>query len=142
MAQLSLNVVTPERLVFQDQVDTVTLMTETGEITVLPGHLPLVTILRPGEMRLKKGGTESLLVVSTGFFEVRPGNQLFVLADTAEHAEELELEKIEGAKKAAERLMEEKRHVDDVAFAHAAAMLERELARYKVAVKKRHHPSA
>lgn len=140
MATLHLKIVTPERIVFEDEVDSATAMTETGEITVLPGHIPLVTSLRPGEMRLKKGKTEELLAVSTGFLEVRPGNQLMVLADTAERIDELELEKIEEAKERARKLVEEKRHVDDVSFAHAAAALERELARYKVAQKKYRKP--
>jgi F-type H+-transporting ATPase subunit epsilon len=136
VAKLKLKIVTPERIVFEDEVDSATVMTETGEITVLPGHIPLVTSLRPGEMRLMKGKTEELLAVSTGFLEVRPGNEIVILADTAERLEELELEKIEAAKEAARKLLEEKRHVDDVSFADAAAALERELARYKVAQKK------
>ncbi len=121
---------------FEDEVDSATVMTETGEITVLPGHVPLVSSLRAGEMRLLKNKTEELLAVSTGFLEVRPGNQIVILADTAERIEELELEKIEAAKEAARRLLEEKRHADDVSFADAAAALERELARYKVVTKK------
>ncbi len=133
---LHLKIVTPERIAFEDEVDSATIMTETGEITVLPGHIPLVTSLRPGEMRLLKGKTEELLAVSTGFLEMRPGNQLIILADTAERLEELELEKIEEAKERARKLLEEKRHTDDVSFADAAAALERELARYKVASKK------
>ncbi|MEK7451834.1 MAG: ATP synthase F1 subunit epsilon [Patescibacteria group bacterium] len=134
---LSLKIVTPERVVFEDTVDSVTLMTESGEITVLPGHVPLVTNLRSGEIHLKKGLEEHSLVASTGFLEVRPGNQLIVLADTAERADELELQKIEEAKERARKLLTETRHVDDVAFAHAAALMERELARYRVALKRK-----
>jgi len=135
---LHLKIVTPERIVFEDEVDSATVMTESGEITVLPGHIPLVTSLKPGEMRLMKGRTEELLAVSTGFFEVRPGNQLIILADTAERLEELELEKIEEAKERARKFLEDKRHADDVSFADASAALERELARYKVALKKKY----
>jgi F-type H+-transporting ATPase subunit epsilon len=135
---LHIKIVTPERVVFEDEVDAATVMTESGEITVLPGHIPLVTSLRPGEMRLRKGKIEELLAVSTGFFEVRPGNQLVILADTAERLEELELEKIEEAKERARKLLEEKRHADDVSFADASAVLERELARYRVALKRKY----
>lgn len=134
--KLSLKIVTPERVVYEDTVDSVTAMTESGEITVLPGHVPLVTNLRSGEMKLMTQGKEQWLAASTGFLEVRGGNEVVILADTAERVEELELEKIEAAKAHAEKLMQEK-HVDDVSFAMAAAALERELARYKVAMRKR-----
>lgn len=137
---LSLKIVTPERIVYEGTVDSVTAMTEMGEVTILPNHVPLVANLRAGELRVKENGTESFLVASTGFLEVRPGNEVVILADTAERAEELELQKIEEAKERARRLLEEKRHVDDVAFADAAAMLERELARYHVALKRKRHP--
>jgi len=137
MTKLHLSIVTPERIVFEDEVDSVSVMTDMGEVTVLPNHIPLVANLRAGELRLKKSGVEEFLVASTGFLQVRPGNQIVILADTAERAEELEVGKIEEAKERARKMLEEKRHVDDVAFADAAAMMERELARYKVAVKRK-----
>lgn len=141
---LHLKIVTPERVVYEDEVDSLTVMTETGEITVLPGHVPLVTALKPGEMRLRHGETESLLAVSTGFLEMRPPNTLVILADTAECVEELELEKIEQAiaeaKARAKALQEQKKMADDRSFADAAAAVERELARYKVALKKYRKP--
>lgn len=135
--KISLKIVTPERVVYEDaNVDSVTAMTDSGEVTILPGHVPLVSNLRSGEMRLMKDGEEILLAASTGFLQVNEGSHVVILADTAERVEELELAKIETAKEHAQKLMLEK-HVDDVAFAHAAAMLERELARYKVAMKKK-----
>lgn len=137
MKKLYLSLVTPERTVYEDEVDSVSVMTDMGEVTILPDHIPLVANLRAGEMRLKKAGEEQFLVASTGFLEVRPGNQVVILADTAERAEELEVEKIEAAKERARKLLEEKRHVDDVAFVDAAAILERELARYRVAIKRK-----
>ncbi|MFA6131550.1 MAG: ATP synthase F1 subunit epsilon [Patescibacteria group bacterium] len=137
MKQLTIKIVTPERIVFEGEAESLSVMTESGEITVLADHIPLVTSLRPGEMRLKQKGEEQLMVVSTGFLEVRPGNQIIVLADTAERVEELELEKIEKAREEARKILEEKRSVDAVAAASATAALERELARYKVVMKKR-----
>jgi F-type H+-transporting ATPase subunit epsilon len=145
MNTLIIKIVTPERVVFEGEAESLSVMTETGEITVLPGHIPLVTMLRPGEMRYSKGGEENLLAVSTGFLEVRPGNQIIVLADTAERVEELELEKIEKAREAARKILEEKRAVDDISAAAATAALERELARYRVAMKRKkvsHHTSS
>ncbi len=140
MKQLTIKIVTPERIVFEGEAESLSVMTETGEITVLPDHIPLVTSLRPGEMRLKQNGEENLMVISTCFLEVRPGNQIVVLADTAERVEELELEKIEKAREEARKILEEKRAVDDVAAAAATAALEREMARYRVAIKRKKVP--
>lgn len=137
MSKLKLKIVTPEKVVFEDEVDSVSAMTSMGEITILPNHIPLVSTLMPGEMRVKKGSEDYLLASSTGFIQVRPGNNILVLADTAERAEELELDVIEKAKERAQKLLEEKRGVDSEAFAHAAAALERELARHRVALKRK-----
>jgi len=137
--KLFLKIVTPERLVFEDEVDSVSVMTQQGELTILPNHIPLVANLRAGELRCKQQGEDVFLVTSTGLLEVHPGNQVVLLADTAERSEELELEQIEAAKERAQKLLQEKRNKDDVAFADAAAMLERELARYRVALKQIKH---
>jgi F-type H+-transporting ATPase subunit epsilon len=136
MSKLNLSIVTPEKIVYEDVVDSVSLMTEMGEVTILPGHIPLVSNLRAGELRLKKDGEEHYLVASTGFLQVRPNNEIVILADSAERADELDIKQIEEARERARKLLEEKRHVDDAAFADAAAMMERELARHRVATKR------
>jgi F-type H+-transporting ATPase subunit epsilon len=135
MEKLHLKIVTPERVVFEDSVDSISVMTENGEITILPNHIPLVTLLRAGEMRLKTNGSELILAVSTGLVEVRKGNQIIILADTAERSEELELEEIEKAKILAQKRLDEAKDKNEVAYADALVHLERELARYKVAQK-------
>jgi len=135
MTKINLKIVTPERVVFEDSVDSISAMTENGEITILPNHIPLVSLLRAGEMRLKDGETNSLLSVSTGLIEVRPGNQVIILADTAERSDELALEEIEKAKDLALQRLEEARNQSDVAYADAMVHLEREIARHKVASK-------
>lgn len=140
MSKLSIQIVTPERIVFEGDADSVSVMTEEGEITVLPNHIPLVSLLRAGEMRLKNNGAESLLAVSTGVLEVKAGSKIIILADTAERSEELELQKIEEAKKLAQQRLEEARKQNDVSYVDAAAHLERELARYRVAMKHKHGP--
>lgn len=131
MKTLQFKIVTPERVVFEDTVDAVILPTVEGEITVLPHHIPLVSLLQAGILRIKKDAEEIPLAVSSGVIEV-DGGRVVVLADTAERAEELEEKKIEGARAAALALMEEKRG-DTEGFAEATAALERELARLKVA---------
>lgn len=128
---LSLKITTPEGVVYDKDTDSVTLPTETGEITVLQNHIPLVSILAPGEIIARSGGKEEYLSVSTGFLEVRK-NQITILADTAESVESLMEEEILKAKERAEKLVEEKRAAADVSFAEAAAALEREMSRLKI----------
>lgn len=135
-SKIKFQITTPEREVYSDEVDQVTLPTLDGEITVLPNHLPLVSVLVPGEARVVSNGDETLMAVSGGFIEIQPDSKVIVLADTAERAEELDIEKIEEAKKMAEQALAEKRDLDDESFAEAAASLERELARLRVARKK------
>lgn len=134
--KISFEITTPERTVFKDEVDQITLPTEMGEITILPNHIPLVSVLRPGEMRVIKNGQETVLAVAGGFIEVEPKNRVIVLADNAERVEEINIERAEAARKRAEELMKEK-SVQDVEYTALASQLERELARLRVARKHR-----
>ncbi len=135
MSKLTIKIVTPERVVFEGSADSLSAMTENGEVTILPTHVPMASLLRAGEMRLKDGGQETVLAVSTGVLEVHSGSNIVILADTAERSEELELSQIEAAKKLAEDRLTEARNKNDIGYADAAAHLERELARYRVAIK-------
>ncbi len=137
MLKLRYQIVTPERVVMEGEADSLTAMTTSGEVTVLPKHVALVTLLRAGEMRVKNDGVETSIAASSGMLEVREGSEVVVLAETAERSEELELAAIETAKKRATDALANIRNRNDVAFADAAAHLERELARYRVAVKHR-----
>ncbi len=133
--------ITPERVLFREEVDEVTLPTSEGEITILPNHVPLVAALVSGVAKFTKGTSTEDIAVSGGFIEVQEGSRVRVLADTAERGQELEFSAIEEAKARAEKVMKETARTDDVSYASAAASLERELARYKVARKHRgaHH---
>lgn len=131
MSLLTFKIVTPERVVFETKAKGVVLPTQEGEITVLPHHIPLVSLLAAGVVRvMKEDGPEELLSVSTGVIEVN-GMHITILADTADRADELEEEKIAQARDAAKKLMEERRS-DAEGFAEATALLERELARMKL----------
>ena len=132
--KLKFEIITPEKVVLEETVDQITLPTTEGEITVLPNHIPLVSILNPGEVVAKKGNEEIAMSCSGGFIEVTP-EKVLVLADTAELAEELIEEEILKARERAQKILTEKQ-VDEEKFAEAKAMLERELARLKV-VRKR-----
>lgn len=138
MTTLNVELITPERVVLSQEADSVTLPTQTGEITVLPGHMPLIAGLASGMMTIRKGGVESLIAITGGFLEILAGGKVRLLADSADRAEELDLEAVEAAREKAQLALTEKRHVDDVSSAAAVAALERELARVKVA---RHHRS-
>lgn len=136
---LKLRIVTPERVLLEMEVESATLPTKMGEITVLPNHIPLVANLAPGEIRYKTTGSEQrFFAVSGGFIEVRKGNEIVVLADTAEFGHEIDIERAEQARQKAKQLMSETVK-DEEAFADAMALLEKNLARLKVAHKHRTH---
>lgn len=137
---MKFKIITPERVVFSDEVDQVSLMTTEGEITVLSHHVPLVTLIKAGEVRYKKGNQELSMAVAGGFAEVRDGNELVILADTAEHAAEIDLARAEAAKAKAEKLMSEERKQEDVNYSALQVQLEKALNRLKVGNKYRKLP--
>ena len=135
---LRYKLVSPERVLSDEEVLSVSVPTETGEITILPHHASLVSLLAPGIIRLKKSnGEEDEIAVSSGFVRMDQKGVLTVLAETAERGHELELSAIEEAKTRAKEVMKKGAMADDVAFAKAAAGLEREMARFKLVTKKR-----
>src|SRR5579864_1855210 len=105
MAKLNLKLVTPEKIVLQEEVDSLTCPTTTGEITILPGHVPLISPLDHGALIARKGGEPEPIAVSGGFVEVRPGNEVVILADAAEHVRDIDLEQAEAARQRAEEAM-------------------------------------
>lgn len=137
MKTLHFQIATPERVVFDAaNVESITLPTKMGEITVLPDHVPLVASLVPGEVHVKVGGQSVTMAVSGGFIEVRPG-QVVVLADTAERAEEIDEARAQEARERARQLMQQQRVAEGTDYAALAARLEKELARLKVVRKHR-----
>ena len=135
MATIDFKILTPEKVAHEDAIDALTIDTQDGPITVLPNHVPLVSVLKPGEMVVKKGDDEVVMAVLGGFLEVQKGSKVIVLADSAERAEDIDLEKAEEAKKRAEELAKEKLSQDDQDYARVAAALEKELAKIRVARK-------
>ncbi len=137
MAKLKFKIVTPEKVVFEEEIDQVTLPTQTGQITVLPNHIPLLSALQAGEMVIKADGKELPLAVAGGFVEVKPGSEVVVLTENAEHAEEIDIAQAEEAKKRAEALLKDTKNKEAVDYTALAAKIERELARLKVARKRK-----
>ena len=77
--KLNFKIATPERIVYENEVDSVTCPTEMGEVTILPDHIPLVANLRPGELKTIQNGQLRFFAVSGGFLEVRPKNEIVIL---------------------------------------------------------------
>lgn len=132
MKPILLKIVTPERILFEDRVSQVSVSTVMGQITILPNHIPLVSALKSGEIIVQQEGKkeEDLMSVSGGFIEVL-ADQVVILADTAERANEIDEQRVEEAIKRAQELMASK-VVDAEQFAYFSAQLEKELARLHV----------
>jgi len=134
--KIKFKIITPERTVFEEEIDQATLPATDGEVTILPNHRSYIATLKPGEITLKKAGKEINLAISGGFVEFDKNN-LVILADTAEKAEEINIQWAEEAKKRAEDLKKEKISMNEEEYARTAAAIEREMARVKVARKHR-----
>ena len=132
--KIKFKIATPEKVVYEEEIDQITLPTKMGEITVLPNHLPLVSSLNPGEILIKKDKEEIPMAISGGFVELN-NNQMVILADTAERVEEIDVERAEQARQKAKDLLEKKQDADEVDFTALAAKMEKEMARLRVAKK-------
>ena len=134
MATLRLEIVTAERQVFGDDVDVVVAPGVEGELGILPHHAPLMTMLEPGELLIRKDNEETYMAISGGFFEVRP-DKVIVLADACERSDEIDIARAEEAKRRAEEMIST--HAPQVDDARAEAALRRSLIRLRVAEKRR-----
>jgi F-type H+-transporting ATPase subunit epsilon len=133
---LNLEIVTPERLAYSGSVDSVQLPGSEGELGILPHHAPLIATLGAGELRLRKGGTEESFAVFGGFVQVLP-DKVVVMAESADLAADIDLERANEARRAAERALESGA-TEGANLAAARAALQRELVRIRVA-ERRHH---
>ena len=126
-----LEIVTPERLAYSDSVDAVVLPGIEGELGVLPHHAPLVTMLGVGELRVRKAGVEETFAIVGGFLQVRP-DKVVVMAETADLASEIDLERAQEARREAEKVLEGAA-TDATDLAAARAQLQHSLLRIRVA---------
>ncbi len=134
MAGIRLDIVTAERVVYSEEVDVVVAPGVEGQLGILPHHAPLMTMLQPGELRLRKGGEEFSLAITGGFLEVRP-DRVIILADAAERVEEINAARAEEAKRRAEEMLSHR--TPEVDTARAEAALRRALSRLRVVEKRR-----
>ena len=132
---LTVDIVTAERLVLSEEgVDELVVPGIEGELTVLPMHAPLMTMIKPGVMLIKRGTDETEMAITGGFLEVRE-DKVTILADAAERAEEIDVAAAEEARRRAEHQLEDR--ATDVDLARVAAELQKALLRLKVAERSR-----
>jgi F-type H+-transporting ATPase subunit epsilon len=128
-----LEVVTPQRLIVNDEVTELMAPGSEGYFGVLPGHIPFITTLKIGELTYWKGKDERHLAVTWGYAEVR-GDKVIILAEMAERAEEVDMERAQRARDRAEtRLRQWAAGDETIDFARAQAALMRALSRLEVA---------
>ncbi|HET7685204.1 MAG TPA: F0F1 ATP synthase subunit epsilon [Candidatus Limnocylindria bacterium] len=131
---LHLEIVSPERRAFTDEVDMVVVPGIDGQLGILPHHTRLISALGTGELRIKKGGTEQSMLISGGFVEVRP-DRVIVMADLAEHSDEIDEAKAVEARRRAEAELEATHDPIDIARVRAA--LQTALMRERIATRRR-----
>src|SRR5690606_8794581 len=119
---LTLEIVTPEARVYSDTIDTVVIPTVDGEIGILPGHIPLLTQVADGELRVTKSGKESFLAVGNGFAQVE-GDKVSVLAEHAITEDKIDEKAVEEALKRAEEQLKEAAHLDPAEQEHLHSVM-------------------
>ncbi len=138
---LKLKVITPDKIITDEVVDSISLPTTSGMITVLNKHVPLVSTIKAGEMIIRKAGSGVGYSVYKGLVNVRPHfkgiTEVVVLLERGEMVEELDHDRAEEALKRAEAMRDEK--VDDEDFSLFEGLVEKELNRVKIAKKYRRH---
>lgn len=135
--KIKLKIITPERIVFEKDIFQATLPVVGGIVTILPNHRSYIGALKTGEIILKNekdSKNQDDFAVAGGFVEFHE-NEMVILADKAEHASEIDIERAEEARDRAEIAMKEKIDMSDMEYARVAAELEKNLMRLKIAKK-------
>lgn len=136
MHKIELKIVTPEKVLYQELVESVSFPTPDGEITILPHHIPIISAVKPGELKIKKDSKEEFFSVTKGVVEI-DGKTITFLTDAAERATDVDEKRAEEAIKKAQSIMSEQRQ-DEEGYAEAMAQMERAMSRMKIAKKHRH----
>lgn len=131
---LTLEIVTPESRVYSDTIDTVVIPTVEGEVGILPGHIPLLTQVENGELRVTKNGVTTWLAVSGGFAQVE-SDRVSILAEHAINEEKIDENAVEAALQSAQAKLKEAEHLDPQEYEHLQSMVR--FAGVQLAVKRR-----
>ncbi|MGD2124616.1 MAG: F0F1 ATP synthase subunit epsilon [Desulfobacteraceae bacterium] len=134
MEKLSLEVVTPAKVVVREEVDMVVAPGTEGEFGVLPGHVLFLSGIVPGELRYTSGTDKAFLAVTTGFAEIS-NNRVSILVDAAEEATDIDIERAKSAMERAQERLAKERETEGIDFERAKAALQRAIARIRVAEK-------
>ncbi len=131
MSKLTIQLVTPERTVLSEEVVSLSCPTTDGRITILPGHTPLIASLVSGELIARNSGNndEHFIHVAGGFVEIKPNNEIIILADAAEHFYEINVQQAEEAKMQAEKTLQEQM-LSNEEYALAASVLQKKFKPY------------
>lgn len=127
---LTLNIVTQEKKLLEESVESLTAPTTEGEITILSGHIPLFTKLQTGELIYRVNGKEASVVITAGFMDVGPNNTVIVMVDSAIRTDDINVLIAQQAKERAEKMMADK--TDERDFMLAEASLRRALMEIQV----------
>ncbi|MBL9211820.1 MAG: ATP synthase F1 subunit epsilon [Opitutaceae bacterium] len=119
---LTLEIVTPDARVYSDTIDSVVIPTVEGEVGILPGHIPLLTQVEHGELRVTKGAETLFLAISGGFAEIE-GDRVHVLAENAISEEKIDEKAVEEALRRAERELEDAKHLDPQQYEHLQGLV-------------------
>jgi F-type H+-transporting ATPase subunit epsilon len=133
-ATLKLEIVTPEEKIYSENVEMVTLPGTEGELGVYPNHVPVLTALKPGELRIVKEGQQSAMAIGEGFVEIK-GDAVSILTDMALQSEKIDIEAAEAAVARAQAAMKEDTTPEQLVAIQAS--LQKALA--QLHVKRRHH---
>lgn len=136
MASFKLKIVTPEKEIFDEEVEMVTASTREGEVGILPNHVSLMAQLKPGELRIKQHGKEIIMAVGSGLLQVA-GGTVTIATDLAESAENINEKEVEEAHERAKIALEQK--LDNEEYVATTAALEKALAQLKVKHRHRAH---
>ena len=139
MATLQLDIITQEKAVLSEAVDQVSAPAVTGELTILPGHIPLFTRLADGILKIKQPGRYREIALVGGFMDVSPRNQVTIMADSAIMAETANEAKAEAARVKAVEAMQEQ--VSDFSYKQAEISLRKAVMELKVARRRRESQS-
>src|SRR5438309_11978785 len=135
MATLKLEIVTPDEKVYSEDVDMVTLPGSEGELGVYPNDMPVLTALKPGELRIVKDGRESAMAIGEGFVEIK-ADGVSILTDMALQSEKIDIEAAEKAVASAQAAMKEDHTAEEVAAIKGS--LQKALAQLHVKRRRRH----
>lgn len=138
MSKITLNIISQEKHLLTAEVDQLTAPAASGEVTILPSHIPLFTKLNDGVILIKTEGKTDEFAILGGFMDVGPDSQVTILADAAIRADDINVAKAEEARKKAEFAMKNKE--SEINFKEAEVSLRKALLELKVAGKRRPRP--